>query len=52
MNIGQVLPIKNEKDYEMEEICDDRAVQLVTNTGQTISETIYKLYKEYEEEVK
>jgi hypothetical protein len=32
-NIGSVLPITNVKDMKMIELWDDRAVQIVTNTG-------------------
>lgn len=32
-NIGQVLPITNKKDYSMIELWDDRAVQIIPNTG-------------------
>jgi hypothetical protein len=33
-HIGQALPITNTKDYGMIELWDDRAVQVVPNTGQ------------------
>jgi hypothetical protein len=33
-HIGQVLPITNVKDFGMVELWDDRAVSVVTNTGQ------------------
>lgn len=32
-HIGKVLPVTNEKDYGMVELWDDRAVQVVVNTG-------------------
>lgn len=32
-HIGQVLPITNRKDYGMTELWDDRAVQVIPNTG-------------------
>jgi hypothetical protein len=32
-HIGQVLPVTNCKDYGMIELWDDRAVQVVMNTG-------------------
>lgn len=32
-HIGQVLPITNTKDYDMTELWDDRAVQVIPNTG-------------------
>jgi hypothetical protein len=33
-NVGIVLPITNQKDYAMTELWDDRAVQVVQNTGE------------------
>ena len=36
-HIGVVLPITNVKDYAMIELWDDRAVQVVTNTGEQVS---------------
>lgn len=35
-HIGSVLPITNEKDYQMWELWDDRAVQVVKNTGERV----------------
>jgi hypothetical protein len=32
-HIGQELEVTNAKDYEMTELWDDRAVQVVSNTG-------------------
>lgn len=32
-HIGVVLPVTNEKDYEMIDLWDDRAVQVEPNTG-------------------
>jgi hypothetical protein len=32
-HIGQVLPVTNVKDYGMIELWDDRAVQVIPNTG-------------------
>lgn len=32
-HIGQVLPVTNIKDYDMLELWDDRAVQVIPNTG-------------------
>lgn len=32
-HIGQELPITNVKDYGMEQLWDDRAVQVIFNTG-------------------
>lgn len=33
-HIGKELPITNKKDYSMVELWDDRAVQVVPNTGE------------------
>ena len=35
-NIGQVLPITNEKDLDMIELWDDRSIHIETNTGKII----------------
>lgn len=35
-HIGKVLPVTNVKDYGMVELWDDRCIQVVTNTGETI----------------
>ena len=32
-HVGQMLPITHEKDHRMEELWDDRVVQVVKNTG-------------------
>jgi hypothetical protein len=32
-HIGRVLPVTNAKDFGMVELWDDRAVQVITNTG-------------------
>jgi hypothetical protein len=32
-HIGKVLPITNVKDYQMIELWDDRAIQVIANTG-------------------
>ena len=32
-HLGQSLPITNEKDFEMLELWDDRAIQVIPNTG-------------------
>lgn len=37
--IGQVLPITNVKDYHMIELWDDRAVQVIPNTGMPVGES-------------
>jgi hydroxymethylpyrimidine pyrophosphatase-like HAD family hydrolase len=33
-NIGETIPITCEKDPEMKELWDDRAIQVIANTGQ------------------
>jgi len=33
-HIGQVLPVTHEKDFGMVELWDDRAVQVIPNTGE------------------
>lgn len=35
-HIGQVLPVTNVKDYEMIELWDDRAIQVIVNKGMPI----------------
>jgi hypothetical protein len=35
-HLGRVLPVTNTKDYGMVELWDDRAVQVVPNTGQRV----------------
>lgn len=35
-HIGQVLPVTNVKDFGMVELWDDRAVQVVANTGEML----------------
>ena len=35
---GQVLPVTNIKDYGMAELWDDRAVQVVENTGEAVGQ--------------
>jgi hypothetical protein len=35
-HLGRVLPITNEKDYAMRALYDDRAVQVIENTGQLL----------------
>lgn len=39
-NFGRVLPITNVKDYGMVELYDDRAVQVIPNTGITLEELL------------
>ncbi len=33
-HLGQVIPITNEKDFQMFELWDDRAIQIIHNTGE------------------
>lgn len=35
-HIGQVLPVTNVKDFAMDELWDDRAVQVIPNTGEIV----------------
>ena len=35
-HLGRVIPITNAKDYNMIELWDDRAVQVVPNTGERV----------------
>ena len=35
-HLGEVLPITNVKDYGMIELWDDRAIQVIPNTGQRV----------------
>lgn len=37
-HVGQVLPITNVKDYDMQLLWDDRAIQVVQNTGLSLGE--------------
>lgn len=39
-HIGQHLVVTNAKDYQMLKLYDDRAVQVIANTGMTIEEMI------------
>lgn len=39
-HIGQVLPVTCTKDYGMIELWDDRAVQVIPNTGRTIADEL------------
>lgn len=38
-HIGQVLEVTNVKDYGMIELWDDRAIQVITNTGTPVMES-------------
>lgn len=39
-HLGQLLPVTAQKDFRMVALWDDRCVQVVTNTGQTIHEAL------------
>ncbi len=39
-HLGQALPITATKDYRMIELWDDRAIQVIPNTGQTIADEL------------
>lgn len=39
-HVGKILPVTNEKDYAMVELWDDRAIQVIPNTGQTIADEL------------
>ncbi len=41
-HIGQVLPITCQKDFRMIALWDDRAVQVIANTGQTLEDYIFE----------
>lgn len=36
LHLGEILPVTNVKDFGMIELWDDRAVQVVPNTGQRV----------------
>lgn len=38
-HIGQILPVTNEKDTKVIELWDDRAVQVVANTGEPVGQS-------------
>jgi len=42
-HFGKPLPITCEKDQLCEEIWDDRAIQMIRNTGLTLEEYLYRL---------
>lgn len=42
-HLGQVLPITATKDYHMVELWDDRAVQVITNTGRALVDVINEM---------
>ncbi len=39
-HIGQKLPVTNEKDMGMTELWDDRAVQVIINTGRPVTDLL------------
>jgi hypothetical protein len=46
IHIGRALPITHEKDMHMWELWDDRAVQYIPNTGDTIDDELNRLTRE------
>lgn len=46
-HIGVVLPVSNAKTYGMIALYDDRAVQVVTNTGETVEELLRDARRDY-----
>ncbi len=38
-HVGRILPVTNKKDYGMDELWDDRAVQVRKNTGEPVGES-------------
>lgn len=38
--IGKVIPVTCKKDYGMIELWDDRAIQVISNTGKTIADEL------------
>lgn len=38
-HLGEVLPVTNVKDYGMIELWDDRAVQVIPNTGEPVGQS-------------
>ncbi len=38
VNVGEVLPVTNVKDYGMYELWDDRCIQVKSNSGLTVAE--------------
>ena len=43
-HIGKSLPVTCSKDYSMIELWDDRAVQVIPNTGQTMEEFMFERF--------
>lgn len=39
-HIGKILPVTCKKDYGMIELWDDRAIQVIPNTGRTIADEL------------
>jgi hypothetical protein len=52
-HLGQILPVTATKDWQMIEFYDDRCVQMITNTGESLQgvyeATLHKLRREIEE---
>lgn len=45
-HIGQVLPVTCEKDFGMLQLWDDRAIQILKNTGMTVLESVFESDKD------
>lgn len=43
-HLGQILPITATKDFCLVELWDDRAVQVTTNTGETLQEQLVSAF--------
>ena len=48
-HIGVELVVTNCKDYEMVELWDDRATQVIPNTGESLQEKYDALLRKYEQ---
>lgn len=51
-HIGVRLPVTNRKDYGMIELWDDRAIQVIPNTGEALAEQKFELLIELIEKKK
>lgn len=43
LHLGRTLPITNIKDWHMRELWDDRAIQVIPNTGITQADELYSI---------
>lgn len=50
-HVGRVLPVTATKDYAMVELWDDRAIQVIPNTGETIADELASLKSAHEGKV-